>query len=115
MTYVVYIVEICSFKIKTIWQFNGMPFVLNKCVSFPLRCPMDSTLKIEVLTLTNKEAHKGKLELTQNFLPVFRKKNVCLTLKAGLLCWQQSKEWSCKNIKSLKLIENKKMELEAKS
>jgi len=64
--------------------------------------------------LTNKEAHKGKLELTQNILLVFKKKKVCLTFKAGLFCWQQSKQWSCKNIESLKLSENKKLELQAK-
>ena len=42
---------------------------------------MDSKLKIEALTLTNKEAHKGKLELTQNFLPVFKKKRFVSLLK----------------------------------
>ena len=76
---------------------------------------MDSKLKIEALTLTNKEAHKGKLELTQNFLPVFKEKRVCLTFKAALFCWQQGKQWSCKNLKSLKLSESKKLELQAKS
>lgn len=76
---------------------------------------MDSKLKIEALTLTNKEAHKGKLELTQNFLPVFKKKRFVLLLKLVYFCWQQSKQWSCKNIKSLKLSENKKLELQAKS
>ena len=49
--------------------------------SFQLSCLMDSKLKIEALTLTNKEAHKGKLELTQNFLPVFKKKMFVLLLK----------------------------------
>ena len=39
MTYVVYIVEICSFEIKTLWQFNGVSFVLNKCVFLSIKVP----------------------------------------------------------------------------
>lgn len=77
---IIYIVEIRYFKKKTSWQFNGMPFCYN-VFSFRLSCQMDSKLKIEALTLTNKEAHKGKLELTQNFLPVFKKKRSVLLLK----------------------------------
>lgn len=42
---------------------------------------MGSKLKIEAPTLTNKEAHKGKLELTQNFLPVFKKERFVSLLK----------------------------------
>ena len=78
---IIYIVEIRYFKKKkTLWQFNGMHFCAN-VFSFRLSCQMNSKLKIEALTLTNKEAHKGKLELTQNFLPVFKKKRFVLLLK----------------------------------